>query len=740
MADQPKQKIAILGGGVGAMTAAFEITESPRWEEKYDITVYQMGWRLGGKGASGRNRQLNDRIEEHGLHLWFGYYENAFNSMRRCYEALGRDPSAPLSTCFKGENPAFKPHELFVICQFWQARWSQWDLFPPVIGDEMPGDGKIPPFWQVLDRLLAFLHQHYLDHVPPIVRGIMEKKTLSQRFHDLLSKWHLTHDESEGGASGIDIARKVVQKIGQEGGVEGVLKHELDEAVESLGHFLVQLTTVLESNFAEKIETLFGIEPAVHRMLSLIDLGYYMFKGIVADDVMLKGFDQLDHLDLREWLQSHGAGPIALNSDALRVAYESIFAYEQGSYELPNLAAGTGLRGLMRLCFTFKGGFAWKMQAGMGDTIFGPYYEVLKARGVKFEFFTKIEEIVPSADGKTIDEIRYARQVEVIGGPANYNPLYEVKGLKCWPSFPLTDQIVDGEKLASTRENLESHWTPWKDYKTKQVFRRGEDFDIVINGISLGALADVAPQLRQQKPAWANMIDNVKTVQTQAFQIWTHPDTEGLRKPPRGTEKKLPESPIFGGFAQPHNTCADMSHLLPRENWPEQDGPDGVYYFCGPMVEPSLVPMSNDFGYPAESAMRVKVRAEQWLRTNGQFLFPGAVSKGYPGGFPDTWDFNILYQPSGVVPLQSQVFDGQFWRGNIDPTERYVLSVKGSTQSRIRASDTGYDNLFCAGDWTYTGLNYGCVEAATMSGMEASRAVCGFPKVIFGENYPKETA
>ncbi len=130
----------------------------------------------------------------------------------------------------------------------------------------------------------------------------------------------------------------------------------------------------------------------------------------------------------------------------------------------------------------------------------------------------------------------------------------------------------------------------------------------------VGALADVAPQLRQQKPAWANMIDNVKTVQTQAFQIWTHPDTEGLIKPPRGTEKKLPEPPIYGGFAQPYKTCADMSHLLPRENWPAQDGPEGVYYFCGPMVEPSLVPMSNDFGYPAESAMRVKVRAEGSVR------------------------------------------------------------------------------------------------------------------------------
>ncbi len=51
-----RRKIAILGGGAGAMTAAFYLTCAPDWRERYDITVYQLGWRFGGKGASGRNR------------------------------------------------------------------------------------------------------------------------------------------------------------------------------------------------------------------------------------------------------------------------------------------------------------------------------------------------------------------------------------------------------------------------------------------------------------------------------------------------------------------------------------------------------------------------------------------------------------------------------------------------------------------------------------------------------------
>ncbi len=66
-----RKKIAILGGGAGAMSAAFGLTERPNWQDEYEITVYQMGWRLGGKGASGRNLKLGSRIEEHAHLGWF---------------------------------------------------------------------------------------------------------------------------------------------------------------------------------------------------------------------------------------------------------------------------------------------------------------------------------------------------------------------------------------------------------------------------------------------------------------------------------------------------------------------------------------------------------------------------------------------------------------------------------------------------------------------------------------------
>jgi uncharacterized protein with NAD-binding domain and iron-sulfur cluster len=77
--------------------------------------------------------------------------------------------------------------------------------------------------------------------------------------------------------------------------------------------------------------------------------------------------------------------------------------------------------------------------------------------------------------------------------------------------------------------------------------------------------------------------------------------------------------------------------------------------------------------------------------------------------------------------------DDQYWRVNINPTERYVLSVAGSTAARLRADESGFDNLVLAGDWLKTGIDSGCLEAAVMSGMQAARAISGHPAVIPGE-------
>src|SRR5260370_38329958 len=81
---------AVIGGGGASISAAFELTR-PEHKGKYEVTIYQVGWRLGGKGASGRGHAA--RIEEHGFDVWRRFYENAFRLMRGCYAELDRDPA-----------------------------------------------------------------------------------------------------------------------------------------------------------------------------------------------------------------------------------------------------------------------------------------------------------------------------------------------------------------------------------------------------------------------------------------------------------------------------------------------------------------------------------------------------------------------------------------------------------------------------------------------------------------------
>jgi ubiquinone/menaquinone biosynthesis C-methylase UbiE len=112
-------------------------------------------------------------------------------------------------------------------------------------------------------------------------------------------------------------------------------------------------------------------------------------------------------------------------------------------------------------------------------------------------------------------------------------------------------------------------------------------------------------------------------------------------------------------------------------------------------------------------------------------LWPNAVQA--PGVF--RWD--LLADPHGNSTESAKGedrFETQFWIANVNPTDRYVLSLPGTVHNRISPLDDTYDNLTVVGDWTECGLNLGCVEAAVMSGRLAAHHVSQTPGLeeIFG--------
>jgi hypothetical protein len=142
---------------------------------------------------------------------------------------------------------------------------------------------------------------------------------------------------------------------------------------------------------------------------------------------------------------------------------------------------------------------------------------------------------------------------------------------------------------------------------------------------------------------------------------------------------------------------------------------------------------------------RVRYQVVQYLEACTGPLLPKATSDAYlPPGDPVSLDFSLLVdtRDTTTTPVELRTgemrIDSQFLRANIDPTERYVTSPPGSGKHRLKAWDSGFDNVVVAGDWIYTGVNFGCAEGTITSGLLASHAISGYPRREDVINFPPE--
>jgi uncharacterized protein with NAD-binding domain and iron-sulfur cluster len=716
-----KKKVAVLGGGLGSIVAAYELTATAELQEKYDVTVYQLGWRIGGKGASGRNPDFFNRIEEHGLHVWLGFYENAFKAMRACYEELGRTPGTPLATI----DDALKPTYAVTLYEDYKDRWTPWSFSMPE-NDEVPGSGKIlPNFWDMasmgmqwsweffelllglkaeapgcLNRLLPFLAKEIEEF-----EGIGREKPhwWDSLVADLEHEFETPHNAGE--LQSLELAHALAH---------GRKNHPEKHTAEEHYHYFTELVDRFREWLWEKVVSPDLDNDRRRVYFTMFDTMASVFIGIVNDDLLKRGFDSVNDLEFKEWLTKQGAKPITLsNSPLIRGWYDLAFCYDNGDINKPDMAAGSTVRALLRMVFTYKGGFFYKMQAGMGDTIFTPFYQILKRRGVKFKFFHAVTHLGLAADKKSIDTIEVVPQVEL--AVAEYEPLVKVNDLDCWPSYPHWKQLKNGRELKQQGVNFEQASNP---LKAKAVtLKKKDDFDLVILGISVAALPAICSELLadQNNPRFKAMIDNSRTVMTQAFQLWASQDAV--------SQLGLPFNPegVAGSYVEPADTFADMSHLIPREGWTEEFKPRNISYICGVLSD-------KDGETQADADARAKRQALTYLHKDIEGIWPMSVISRTDPVF--NWDL-LVDAKGGIGPER---FNSQYWRANFTPTERYVLTPARLVKFRLRTDESGYDNLFLTGDWIKNGLDAGCVESAVMSGMQTSRAICGSPKVVVGEN------
>lgn len=718
-------RVAIVGGGCAGITAAFELSR-PEHRGRFAVTIYQQGWRLGGKGASGRGEA--GRIEEHGLHVWMGCYENAFRLLRECYAELGRDPKTQPMADWR--DAFFPAPRIGLTEEREDGGWDDWTaFFPPMPG--LPGDP--------LTADNPFSVSGYLVHTVRLLATVVE--SARRRQDDAYGEPDEPRHSPLAPEAVLDSLARLI-RYGHLATLVG-----LAEAMRSLAILFGAWSHHPPGRGAEAavVRPLENVARSALRLLSelarrdgelrrvwvVVDLLLAVIRGVIRFGLVTdpRGFDAVDEYDFREWLELNGASRATVDSAFLRgVGYDRMFAYEDGDPARPRMSAGQALRDLLRTLFTYRGAIFWKMRAGMGDVVFAPFYEVLRRRGVRFEFFHRLEALRLAPEDRLLaGERPYVEALELDVQATTrsgfYEPLTEVHGLPCWPARPDYRQLADGERLEAEGWNPESFWD--RRRVAQKTLRVGEDFDFVVLAVGLGAIPHVAAEIVARDRRWRRMVESVKTIETGAFQLWLKKDVAALGWP--GAEDMT-----LTGFVKPFDTWADMTHLLPEEGWLPGRAPRSLAYFCGALQSGPELPSRDDPGYPVARREAARQEAVHFLDRYAGHLWPRAVRP--KGGF--RWE--LLVSPGEERPAGSKRFETQYWTANVNPSDRYVLSLPGTAKDRISPLDNSYDNLTVAGDWTACGLIVGCVEAAVMSGRLAAHALSGWPALedIVGFDHP----
>jgi uncharacterized protein with NAD-binding domain and iron-sulfur cluster len=711
VSETRKTRIAVLGGGPSAMSALYWLTSTPELRARYDITVYQMGWRLGGKGASGRGE--DGRILEHGLHVLFGFYQNFFYMIRHVYAELGRPAGHPLRTW----RQAFHPSNFGVEEEYVQGAWDPWMI-------AFPRNAATPGSHGALLSLPQYLVMA-VQGLVGLVFGPKAALALTRRLYPTGAAWEQAKDPPIGGDDPWG-ARLLFQVwLGAM-----VLATHMVQWTMRHARWVVSLYEDLRGTLWVGVKWLASHSRRGHRVWLDLDALLAIMTGTLADGLLLPGgFARVDREDFRDWLLRHGLHRETLDTTLVRTIYDAAFSYEDGDPDRQRASAGSTVRVLMRWAATYKGAPFYLMQAGMGDVVFTPLYQVLKSRGVRFEFFHKVEALHLTEDRQRIGAITINRQAELAQGVATYDPLKTIRGLECWPAEPCYEQLADPDRIRGI--DLESYYSGYVG--TRVTLNLGTEFDQVLFGIPIGAVRFLCAELVENPatPRWREMVEHVKSVQTVSSQLW-------LTKTIHELGWQYPR-PLLSLFVEPYNTWADMSQVLDREDWPPGFAPADASYFTGAQIGPRDPPPLDDRDF--ESRMTQDAYDAMLAFMQGRSRNPrrdagvGGLTTLLPGGaqrdHPAMFDWSLLVDTGGregEARLRSQ-----YWRSNCGPSERCTLSLPDTNQHRMKAGETGYANLFITGDWTDNNLYLAFMEASFQAGILSARAVAGEDFPIIGE-------
>jgi len=723
-----------VGGGCAGLAAAWHLSR----QSGYEVHVYERSWRLGGKGASVRDR--DGRIRDHGLHIWLGFYENAFRMIRDCYAIVeekgwGPNGAAGAKLAHATFEDAFFPEpHIGVAGRSSASDWVVWSgQLPPAKG--LPGDPLVPennPFTisSYLLRTVALLKTLMLSVIGPATDDVPGKPRPEQRSTlDEMIDLKFSYDVLQSPevliqwiARGVRTATLTAAAAAlQVVTIVETMVQDINQNPQVVGSAL-NLLQALAAQARKELRDFVAIDEALRWKTEIIDIVITIVVGLYRDRVLFEtdGLDAINDIDYRDWLLKHGATKTSVNSRFIAGIYDFVFAYEGGDRTRPRLAAGVALRGALRMFFTYRGAMFWRMRSGMGDAVFAPLYKVMlledrKARTqdgelplppVTFHFMHELSKV-------TLETRRGERFVTGLTfrtrGDGNALDALAKNALDHFGGWP------DDERCFT--KAVQSGWTGTRELKVPV------DFDAVIFAMGIADFKMVkaitgqgrSSRFFSELPAqWGNMVRDVKTVATQSAQVWLKKDLEAL-----GWYRG---SGLISALGQRFDTWADMTHTLATEQaWRKAarngkpsaaDKARSVAYFCGVLSDEH----ANKGGQYAKD----KVAAD----------LQNMLAKGMCHLWPQAFDGGTAEQ---LVTGEPHV------QANIEGSDRYTLSLPGSTRSRISPLECSVQNMSIAGDWTACGLDVGCFEAAVISGMLAVHAITGAEpslESIIGYDHP----
>jgi hypothetical protein len=270
--------------------------------------------------------------------------------------------------------------------------------------------------------------------------------------------------------------------------------------------------------------------------------------------------------------------------------------------------------------------------------------------------------------------------------------------------------------------SFESHWCT--QAAAPEVLQRGTHFDTVVLAISMGAYKPLnaepgmCDQLIMRGGPFADFVNKIPIVPTQAVQLWCDVTTAGL-----GWNLAKPAT-VAG--PESLSVWADMSQVLAFEPWTGAAKPKSLHYLCGTFATQLYKAPSTQANVQANADALLRTSVITWLEQSSAAAWPNACN-----GAAFRWE--MLRDPAGRMgPAR---LDAQYLRANIGPGECCVGSPAGTTRFRLGPGESGFHNLILAGEATRTGCNTSSVEGAVMSGMAAARAISGEPQEIVGYEF-----